>query len=87
MMMLLMGAPVLIDDPTARRFLEQAQYLGALMARALTVMDKSPDGAAAQGKGLRDAVQQLQSAAEPFLQLLNPAVRDSIENIAQTAEE
>ena len=87
MMMLLMGAPVLIDDPTARRFLEQAQYLGALMARALTVMDKSPDGAAAQGKGLGDAVRQLQSAAEPFLQLLNPAVRDSIENIAQTAEE
>ena len=87
MMMLLMGAPVLIDDPTARRFLEQAQYLGALMARALTVMDKSPDGAAAQGKGLGDAVRQLQNAAEPFLQLLNPAVRDSIENIAQTAEE
>ena len=87
MMMLLMGAPVLIDDPTARRFLEQAQYLGALMARALTVMDKSPDGAAAQGKRLGDAVRQLQNAAEPFLQLLNPAVRDSIENIAQTAEE
>ena len=87
MMMLLMGAPVLIDDPRARRFLERAQYLGALMARALSVIDKSPDDAAAQGKGLGDAVQQLQSAAAPLLQLLSPAVRDSIENIGQTAEE
>jgi hypothetical protein len=87
MMMLLMGAPVLIDDPTARRFLEQAQYLGALLARALSAMDKSPAGAAAQGKGLGDAVQQLQNAAAPLLQLLSPAVRDSIESIGRTAEE
>jgi hypothetical protein len=87
MMMLLMGAPVLIDDPTARRFLEQAQYLGALMARAVAAIDKSPDGGAAQGNGLWDAVQQLQSAAAPLLQLLSPAVRDSIQRIGQTAEE
>lgn len=32
MLMLLVGAPVLIDDPVARHFLEQAQYLGAVMA-------------------------------------------------------
>ena len=30
MMMLLISAPVLIDDPVARRFLEQAQYLGGV---------------------------------------------------------
>jgi hypothetical protein len=87
MMMLLISAPVLIGDPVARRFLEQAQYLGAVMADALTATDRSPDGAAVPGDGLDDAVQQLQSAAAPLLQLLSPAIRDSIQHIGQTAEE
>ncbi|MGH3215967.1 MAG: hypothetical protein ACRDN1_00155 [Trebonia sp.] len=83
----LVGAPVLIDDPVARRFLEQAQYLGGLMARMLSVINKPPDGAAMPGNDLADAVQQLQSAAAPLLQLLTPGMRDSIESIGQTAEE
>jgi hypothetical protein len=86
-MMLLIGAPVLIDDPVARHFLEQAQYLGGVMARALAITGKSPDGAAAPGDGLDDAVRQLQSAAAPFLQLLSPGMRDSIQRIGQTPEE
>ena len=40
MMMLLIGAPVLIDDPLARHFLEQAQYLGGVMAGTLAVIDR-----------------------------------------------
>lgn len=87
MLMLLTGAPVLINDPTARHFLEQAQYLGGLMARTLTAIDKSPKGTAVPGDGLQDAVRQLQSAAAPLLQLLTPAVRDAINGIGQTAEE
>ena len=47
MMMLLIGAPVLIDDPLARHFLEQAQYLGGVMAGTLAVIDRPADGAAA----------------------------------------
>ena len=86
MMMLLTGAPVLIDDPVARHFLEQAQYLGGVMARALAVIDRSPDGAAGPGDRLDDAVQQLQIAAAPLLQLLSPATRDSLQHIGQTAE-
>src|SRR5260370_12051585 len=35
MMMLLITAPVLIDYPVARRFLEQAHYLRGLMVRPL----------------------------------------------------
>jgi len=31
-MVLLIGAPALISDPGARHFLEQAQYLGGVMA-------------------------------------------------------
>lgn len=87
MLMLLTGAPVLINDPTARHFLEQAQYLGGLMARTLAVIDKSPKDTAVRGEGLQDAVRQLQSAAAPLLQLLTPAVRDAINGIGQTAEE
>jgi hypothetical protein len=107
MMMLLIGAPVLIDDPVARRFLEQAQYLGGVMAAALAVIDRSADGAAVPGDGtggaavpgdgtggaavrgdrLADAMQQLQDTAAPLLQLLHPAIRDSIQGIGRTAEE
>lgn len=87
MLMLLTGAPVLINDPTARHFLERAQYLGGLMARTLAVIDKSPKGTAVPDDGLQDAVRQLQSAAAPLLQLLTPAIRDAINGIGQTAEE
>jgi len=107
MMMLLIGAPVLIDDPVARRFLEQAQYLGGVMAGALAALDRSTDGAAAPdgqaggaaapggqtgggvapGDRLSDALQRLQDAAAPLLQLLHPAMRDSIQGIGRTAEE
>src|SRR5271165_6551237 len=44
MTMLLTSAPVLISDPVARRFLEQAQYLGGVMARVLTEIDRRPGG-------------------------------------------
>ena len=87
MLMLLTGAPVLINDPIARHFLEQAQYLGGQMARILAAIAKSPKGAAVPGDGLQDAVRQLQSAAAPLLQLLTPGMRDAINGIGQTAEE
>jgi hypothetical protein len=87
MMILLVGAPVLINDPIARRFLEQAQYLGGLMARTLSAIDKAPDGAPMPSNGLGGAVQQLQSAAAPLLQLLSPDTRAAIAGIGQTAEE
>ena len=87
MMTLLIGAPVLIGDPVARHFLEQAQYLGGVMARTLAALDKSPEGATVPGDRLEEAMQQLQSAAAPLLELLSPEVRDSIQRIGQTAEE
>jgi hypothetical protein len=87
MLMLLTGAPVLINDPTARHFLEQAQYLGAVMGRTLVAIDRSPAGAAVPGGKLDDALKQLQGAAAPLLQPLTPETRDSIQRIGQTAEE
>jgi hypothetical protein len=87
MLMLLTAAPVLIDDPDARRFLEQAQYLGGVMASTLVAIDRSPDGAAVSSEGLDDAGQQLQSAAAPLLQQLSPQMRDLIQRIGRTPEE
>jgi hypothetical protein len=87
MLMLLTGAPVLIDDPAARHFLEQAQYVGGVMAGTLATIDRSPDGAAVPGGALDDAMRQLRSAAAPLLQRLSPGVRDSIQRIGLTAEQ
>jgi hypothetical protein len=87
MTMLLMSAPVLIGDPVARRFLEQAQYLGGVMARVLTAIDRQPGVAAPAGDKLDDAVHQLRSAATPLLHLLSPGMRDAIQGIGQTTEE
>jgi len=85
MLMLLISAPVFIDDPVARSFLEQAQDLGAEMTRTLAQTHRSTDGAAAPGDRLDHAMQQLQSAAAPLLQLLSPKVRDSIQRIGRSA--
>ena len=86
-MMLVIAAPLLIDDPAARRFLEQAQYLGGVMARALAITGSPPGGAGVPGEVLDDAVRQLQSAAAPLLALLSPGMGDSIQRIGQTPEE
>jgi len=87
MMMLLIDAPVLIEDPVARHFLERAQYLGVVMASKFTRLDRAPQGAAVPTDGLTDAVQQLQSAAAPPLHLLSPATRDFAQGLVGTAEE
>lgn len=87
MLMLLTGAPVLMDDPLARHFLERAQYLGAVMAGALAATGGSPDSTGGPASVLPDAEQQLQSAAAPLLRLLSPATRDTVQRLAGTAEE
>jgi hypothetical protein len=87
MTMLLMGAPVLINDPVARRFLEQAQYLGGVMARVLAAMDRHPGGTAPPGDTLDDAVRQLKDAAAPLVHLLSPGWREAIAGIGATVEE
>lgn len=91
LLMLLISAPVFIEDPVARSFLEQAQDFGAEMTRALALTHSSTGGptgrAAGLGGRLDDAMQQLQSAAAPLLQLLSSEVRDSIQRIGRSAGE
>jgi hypothetical protein len=61
------------------------------MAAALAAIDRSAGGgtgrAAVPGDRLGDAMQQLRDAAAPLLQLLHPAMRDSMQGIGRTAEE
>jgi hypothetical protein len=78
MMMLLVGAPVLIDAKASRNFLEQAQYLGGEMARALgmTAGTVGPDSVSATR--LDDAVQRLRAASTPLLQVLDPDTRIAV---------
>ncbi len=81
------GAPVVMDDPVARRFLEQSQYLGGVMGGTLPAVDRSADGAPGSDTGIDDAMRQMQVAAAPLLRQLSPAIRDSVQRIGQTAEE
>jgi hypothetical protein len=74
MMMLLVGAPVLIDGRVSRSFLEQAQRLGGEMARVLTTMTRahgSEHAPKAPDARLNAAIAQLRTAAAPLLQPLD----------------
>ena len=72
MMMLLVGAPVLIDAQMSRNFLEQAQAVGGLMAISVGMTAKSSGPAASKDARLDDAVQRLRAASTPLLQVLDP---------------
>jgi hypothetical protein len=75
MMMLLVGAPVLIDAAVSRNFLEQAQALGGEMARALTAASRTPGQVSYPADRLDEAVQRLRTASTPLLQVLDPETR------------
>ena len=79
MMMLMVGAPVLIDANVSRAFLEQAQAVAGLMAHALKTTAKSSGPTASLQARLDDAVKQLKAASTPLLQVLNPATQAALE--------
>jgi hypothetical protein len=74
MMMLLVGAPVLIDGRLSRSFLEQAQRLGGEMARVLATMTRAHHAEhppTAPDARLNAATAQLRTVAAPLLQPLD----------------
>lgn len=71
MMMLLVVAPVLIEDAVSRGFLEQAQRLGGEMARVLRAMATSADLSTISRTRLDDAVTRLRATSVPLLQVLD----------------
>jgi hypothetical protein len=77
MMMLLVGAPILIEAKVSRTFLEQAQAVGALMAHMLGVMARST-GPVSPDARLGDAMQRLRAASTPLLQVLDPQTQAAV---------
>ncbi len=75
MIMLLVGAPVLIEAKVSRDFLEQAQHLGGEMTRMLLATPGAAVPGAAPADRLDDAVRRLRAASAPLLRLLNPEER------------
>jgi hypothetical protein len=79
MMMLLVGAPILIDAEIARNFLEEAQRLAGEMAHMLTTMRKASGPLDTSAARLSDAVSRLQAALAPLLQVLTPDERELVD--------
>jgi hypothetical protein len=78
MIMLLVGAPVLIEGKVSRDFLEQAQRLGGEMARVLQATSADSGGPAALPTDRLDgAVARLRAALAPLLRVLNPEERSA----------
>jgi hypothetical protein len=78
MVMLLVGAPVLIEATVSRNFLEQAQSLGGEMAHALAATARTPGRASYPTTRLDDAVQRLRTASTPLLQVFDPKTRQVV---------
>jgi hypothetical protein len=71
LLVLLVGAPVLLEDPVARRFLEQAQIVAAELGRILAPADVGILPSSAFAGSLDEAIQQLRVAATPLLAALS----------------
>ena len=70
MTMMLISAPVLMDAPQTRQFLEASQRLAGELARALTAT-RSGDHPKEVDRRLNDAADQVRTAVQPLLQTLN----------------
>jgi hypothetical protein len=71
MIMLLVGAPVLIDTPVSRDFLEQAQHLGGEMARVAGLIGKTSGAREDSQARIDRSVARLRAASAPLLQLID----------------
>jgi uncharacterized membrane protein YcjF (UPF0283 family) len=78
MMMLLDGAPVLIDATVSRKFLEQAQALGGQMWRALAGTAKQSGAKESWPDRLDRSLRQLRDASTPLLQVLPPETQAAV---------
>ena len=87
MTMMLTGAPVLMDAPQTRDFLEASQHLAAELARALTVMTGSGDRPDDVDQRLNAAAAQVRATVAPLLQMLNLDQQSVLWGTARTAAE
>lgn len=84
LLMLLVGAPVLIEDPTARVFLERAQRLAAELVRVLVPSGHTAPttGSAPPEGGLDEAIQNLRAGAAPLLAVLTQRERSLLADLS-----
>jgi hypothetical protein len=75
---LLVGAPVLMEEPIARHFLEQAQILAAELGRILSPADVGLLPSSVFAGGLEEAIKQLRGAAAPLLAALGTEARSAV---------
>jgi hypothetical protein len=78
LLVLLVGAPVLIQEPRARQFLEQAQVLAAELGRILSPAAVSALPPSAFAGGLDEAIKRLREAAAPLLAALSAEERSAV---------
>jgi hypothetical protein len=76
---LMVGAPVFIEDPLSRRFLEQAQGLGGELARVLSPSGFTASTLHSSARGLEQAVADLRAAASPLLAVLTTDERAAVD--------
>jgi hypothetical protein len=77
-LMLLVSAPVLIEDPVAREFLEQAQILAGEIGRVLAPSEVTAVFGSGAGRGLEEATERLRIASAPLLAILTTDERSSV---------
>jgi phage gp46-like protein len=73
MTMVLIGAPILINEPAPRAVLEQSQWLGVLFSRALNAGDGRPDPSS-----ITEALEVLRTTAAPLVRLLSHSERQAV---------
>ena len=67
MIMLMIGAPILIDSKAPRAFLEDAQTLGGMLLKVQHAQSRSPMRSVPSEAQLEEALQQLKITAAPLL--------------------
>jgi hypothetical protein len=70
-LMLLVVAPLLIEEPQSRGFLEQAQRVAGELERVLRAMARTGDPSSISHVRLDDAVTRLRELSKPLLQVLD----------------
>jgi hypothetical protein len=78
LLVLLVGAPVLIQERRARHFLEQAQVLAAELGRILSPAAVGALPPSAFAGGLDEAIKRLREAAAPLLAALSAEERSAV---------
>jgi hypothetical protein len=75
MIMLMIGAPILIDSKTPRAFLEDAQRLGGMLAQVRQAESRSSTPSAPSDAQLEEALRQLKMTAAPLVAALTAEER------------